>query len=100
MNKKKLFLTSWPSGDFKLVEVIEKHPSIKDGWYIRYGSGGTDTTTEEFLFDVPVEISDDTKRIDWLADPEQFTGSIQLPTKCVENNLHSLRAAIDEAMAL
>ena len=43
---------------------------------------------------------EDTKRIDWLADPEQFNGYIQLPTACVENNLHSLRAAIDEAMSL
>ncbi len=42
----------------------------------------------------------DAKRIDWLADPEQFTGSIQLPKECVEKNLHSLRAAIDAAMEL
>lgn len=47
-----------------------------------------------------LELSDDKKRLDWLADPEQFNGNIQLPTKCVEQNLHSLRAAIDAAMSL
>ena len=42
----------------------------------------------------------DKKRIDWLSDTEQFIGNIQLPTECVENNLHSLRDAIDDAMLL
>lgn len=42
----------------------------------------------------------DTKRLDWLSDPSQSIGNVTLPTKCVENNLHSLRAAIDAAMGL
>ena len=40
----------------------------------------------------------DSKRIDWLADPGNTIGNVQLPTECVERNLRSLRAAIDDAM--
>ena len=41
----------------------------------------------------------DADRIDWLADKTQHIGNVQLPKNCVENNLHSLRAAIDSAIA-
>jgi len=41
----------------------------------------------------------DSKRLDWLADPGNTIGNVQLPKDCVENNLHSLRDAIDAAMA-
>lgn len=40
----------------------------------------------------------DKERLDWLADPENSIGNVQLPIDCVKNNLHSLRGAIDEAM--
>ena len=40
----------------------------------------------------------DAERLDWLADPKNSIGNVQLPIDCVKNNLHSLRAAIDEAM--
>ena len=40
----------------------------------------------------------DSRRIDWLADPGNTIGNVQLPTECVERNLHSLRAAIDDSM--
>ena len=40
----------------------------------------------------------DSKRIDWLADKSNTIGNVHLPTECVERNLHSLRAAIDDAM--
>lgn len=40
----------------------------------------------------------DSKRIDWLADKDNHIGNVMLPTECVERNLHSLRAAIDDAM--
>jgi hypothetical protein len=39
----------------------------------------------------------DSQRIDWLADPENKIGNVQLPSECVMANLHSLRAAIDTA---
>lgn len=42
----------------------------------------------------------DARRIDWLADPTNHMGQVQLPFVCVEQNLHSMRAAIDAAMAL
>ena len=40
----------------------------------------------------------DSKRLDWLADKNNTIGKVLLPTACVARNLHSLRAAIDEAM--
>ena len=42
----------------------------------------------------------DMVRLDWLADRENEIGNVQLPTECVTRNLHSLRAAIDDAMNL
>lgn len=42
----------------------------------------------------------DAKRLDWLADRENGIGNVHLPTMCVMNNLHDIRAAIDEAMRL
>lgn len=42
----------------------------------------------------------DEVRIDWLADPNNTIGNVQLPEKCVLHNLDSLRAAIDAAMAM
>lgn len=42
----------------------------------------------------------DAKRMDWLGEPSNGIGNVQLPTACVERNLHSLRAAIDAAMTL
>lgn len=42
----------------------------------------------------------DTTRLDWLADVNNKIGNVQLPTACVENNLSSLRNAIDAAMEI
>lgn len=40
----------------------------------------------------------DKERLDWLADPNNNIGNVQLPKVCVERNPHSLRDAIDAAM--
>jgi hypothetical protein len=40
----------------------------------------------------------DAARLDWLADPNNGIGNVQLPTHCVISNMHSLRDAIDMAM--
>ena len=45
------------------------------------------------------ELRKDKERLDWLADRDNCTGQVLLPTGCVQNNLSSLRDAIDEAMA-
>jgi len=37
----------------------------------------------------------DKERLDWLADHD---AQVLLPKECVENNISSLRSAIDEAM--
>ena len=51
----KLFITSWPHGRVRPVLVLDKSPYGPDKFYIQYldGKGGTDTTTKDFLFDVP-----------------------------------------------
>ena len=36
----------------------------------------------------------------WLADPDNLLGSVGLPRECVEANVHSMREAIDMAMAM
>ena len=56
------------------------------------------SSTEGTGFYSPV--SRDALRLDWLADPKNSIGNVQLPAKCVENNVHSLRDAIDEAMEM
>jgi hypothetical protein len=57
---KKLFLTSFPHGELRLVEVIGQSPHKEGGIYIRYldgpRAGGTDTTTNDFLFDIPSDL--------------------------------------------
>lgn len=42
----------------------------------------------------------DKARLDWLADVENPIGAVTLPTACVMNNLHDMRAAIDAAMQI
>lgn len=42
----------------------------------------------------------DAARLDWLADRDNPIGNVQLPSVCVTNNMHDMRAAIDEAMRL
>lgn len=46
------------------------------------------------------EMAGDARRIDWLADPQNKIGQVLLPGAVVKQNLHSLRAAIDAAMAM
>ena len=46
------------------------------------------------------ELKKDKARIDWLADLDNEYGNVELPRDIVERNLHSMRAAIDEAMEL
>lgn len=43
------------------------------------------------------ELVSDRERLDWLADPDNTIGNVQLPLKCVTANVHSLRDAIDAA---
>jgi transcription initiation factor TFIIIB Brf1 subunit/transcription initiation factor TFIIB len=43
-------------------------------------------------------LREDSARIDWLADVNNTVGSVVLPRHIVEQNISSLRQAIDEAM--
>ena len=49
----KLYLTAFPGGELKRVTVLGENHNINDGWYIRFHQGNTDTTTSDFLFDIP-----------------------------------------------
>ena len=46
------------------------------------------------------ELQKDRARLDWLADVNNIIGTVALPRDIVERNLHCLRAAIDDAMAV
>lgn len=45
-----------------------------------------------------IKLLADEARLDWLSDPDNAIGNVQLPAACVTANLHSLRDAIDMAM--
>lgn len=68
MNKMpdKYFLTSWPFGRLRPVKLLGENSNIQGGIYIRYldGKGGTDTTTDDFLFDIPDDIHIDKHKAD------------------------------------
>lgn len=53
--KKMLWLTSWPNGKLKQVEIIDRNTNMGRGnyWYIRKNDGSSNTTTDSFLFDYP-----------------------------------------------
>lgn len=40
----------------------------------------------------------DKARLDWLADPDNIIGNVELPEKAVLENVHCMRSAIDAAM--
>ena len=42
----------------------------------------------------------DVVRIDWLADPDNDLGNVELHSRCVDENIHCMRAAIDAAMGM
>lgn len=44
-------------------------------------------------------LESDKRRIDWLADPKNEIGNVQLPCGAVMGNIGSLREAIDAAMS-
>lgn len=44
------------------------------------------------------QLRKDEARLDWLADPSNWIGNVQLPTHCVTANIGNLRDAIDMAM--
>lgn len=43
---------------------------------------------------------DDAELLDWLADPANEIGNVQLPLECVVNNIDSLRGAIRDSIEL
>ena len=57
MKEYKLFLTGFPTGILLLVEVIAERKDKPGYFYIRKPSGGTDTTSQKWLFDLPLQIS-------------------------------------------
>lgn len=90
-----LSLAFWNGDNYSLSDgdCFERDGDTLGGW------------TAEWLTDHQLEkrleqAEKDAARLDWLADPANTIGNVQLPTECVEQNIHSLRAAIDAAMAM
>ena len=50
--------------------------------------------------DAMKKLARDSVRMDWLADRDNHIGAVSLPRQCIEQNIHSLRHAIDAAMDL
>ena len=45
-------------------------------------------------------LSKDAERMDWLADRNNKHGNVSLPSSCVQENIHSMRDAIDAVMEI
>jgi len=54
--------------------------------------------TKQFVAKIMAPLQKDKIRLDWLADPSNQLGNVQLPRGAVETNLDSLRKAIDATM--
>ena len=62
--RKMLFMTSLTkNGTPIIVDVLGENKRIEGGLYIRYSNGGTDTTWPKFLFETPVELAAENKRL-------------------------------------
>jgi len=57
MKNLKLWISSFPHGKAVIVEIIEEYKDKPGYFYIRKPSGRTDTTTSNFLFDLPDQIA-------------------------------------------
>jgi hypothetical protein len=53
---------------------------------------------EQYVFKIMQPLQKDKTRLDWLADPSNHLGNVQLPAGAVQTNLDSLRNAIDATM--
>lgn len=67
----------------------------------------TESELQQFLSDGIAELQQenaelrkDRARLDWMSGVNNAICSVLLPTDIVERNLHSMRAAIDEAMLI
>ena len=67
----------------------------------------TESELQQFLSDgiaelqhENAELRKDRARLDWMSGANNAICSVLLPTDIVERNLHSMRAAIDEAMLI
>ncbi|NIT58399.1 MAG: hypothetical protein GWN00_19885 [Aliifodinibius sp.] len=63
-----------------------------------YELTGHETRTEALI--AISRLERDEERLNWIADVNNNFAALQLPKQVVENNVHDMRAAIDEAMRL
>lgn len=63
-----------------------------------YELTGYETRTEALI--AISRLERDEERLNWIADVNNSFAALQLPKQAVENNVHDMRAAIDEAMRL
>lgn len=85
--------------DEKKEEIIKAAINEYEVHGTRIAMNTVDMTVRSVLQSLEIQQAlADSKRIDWLADPNNNIGNVQLPSEVVENNLYSLRDAIDAAM--
>lgn len=84
----------WDFEDMSLATLSVTEQASRDAEFI---AAFNPSVAQELILRLR-DAEQDGRRIDWLADLNNNIGNVQLPAECVLNNLHSLRAAIDEAM--
>lgn len=78
-------------------EMICCGAHAEDQGDVDYFHGKANPATILALLAERKELVMDRERLNWLADPDNTIGNVQLPLKCVTANVHSLRDAIDAA---
>ena len=95
-------LAAWVNGAFYGFEQAAKAQAAPEGFEIgRLQDRIVELLDErQELYAQLDRTEEDTKRINFLADKNQWIANVQLPREIVERNLSSLRNAIDRAMDL
>ena len=95
-------LAAWVNGAFYGFEQAAKSQAVPEGFEIgRLQDRIVELLDErQELYAQLDRTEEDSKRINFLADKNQWIANVQLPREIVERNLSSLRNAIDRAMDL
>lgn len=81
-------------------ESVEANAAIVIIWNLVFGKRSPACCTTPAPCDrAAPAVTDDTRLMDFLADPSQDIANVQLPRHIVERNVHSLRDAIADTMA-
>ena len=91
----------------KLIELVEEYGDHKwsegshEASYSHIAAQSDRADARALLSEIRAAVAElerDAARLDWLADKENSTGGVILPTDCVLEHLDDMRSAIDAAM--